>query len=80
MDLYILTFPAFDKRDKHHYAKLVPEAYGDTNSLQEGEGDLTTADQRSESDLRTILPCGKTVNRENLLGNPLGTRKAWMAY
>ncbi|KAJ8931751.1 hypothetical protein NQ314_015283 [Rhamnusium bicolor] len=39
---------AFDKKEKHHYAKLVPEAYGDTNSLQEGEGDLTTADQRSE--------------------------------
>lgn len=28
----------FDKNDKHHYAKLVPEAYGDTKSLQEGEG------------------------------------------
>lgn len=28
----------FDKQDKHHYAKLVPEAYGDTSSLQEGEG------------------------------------------
>ena len=28
----------FDKREKHHYAKLVPEAYGCTNSLQEGEG------------------------------------------
>ncbi|CAH1163262.1 unnamed protein product [Phaedon cochleariae] len=39
---------AFDKREKHHYAKLVPEAYGDTNSLQEGEGDLTTADQRND--------------------------------
>uniref|UniRef100_V5G3B3 Cysteine--tRNA ligase, cytoplasmic n=1 Tax=Anoplophora glabripennis TaxID=217634 RepID=V5G3B3_ANOGL len=39
---------AFDKKEKHHYAKLVPEAYGDTNSLQEGEGDLTTADQQSE--------------------------------
>ncbi|CAH0552626.1 unnamed protein product [Brassicogethes aeneus] len=39
---------AFDKSKKHHYAKLVPEAYGDTNSLQEGEGDLTTADQRGE--------------------------------
>ncbi|KAK2579821.1 hypothetical protein KPH14_007507 [Odynerus spinipes] len=32
----------FDKRDKHYYAKLVPEAYGDTSSLQEGEGDLST--------------------------------------
>lgn len=29
---------SFDKSDKHHYARLVPEAYGDTNSLQEGEG------------------------------------------
>lgn len=29
---------AFDKCDKHYYAKLVPEAYGDTSSLQEGEG------------------------------------------
>ncbi|XP_060523978.1 cysteine--tRNA ligase, cytoplasmic [Cylas formicarius] len=39
---------AFDKNEKHYYAKLVPEAYGDTNSLQEGEGDLTTIDQRIE--------------------------------
>ncbi|KAJ3640885.1 hypothetical protein Zmor_027419 [Zophobas morio] len=39
---------AFDKQDKHYYAKLVPEAYGDTNSLQEGEGDLTTIDQHNE--------------------------------
>lgn len=28
----------FDKRENHHYARLVPEAYGDTKSLQEGEG------------------------------------------
>lgn len=28
----------FDKQEKHFYAKLVPEAYGDTSSLQEGEG------------------------------------------
>lgn len=28
----------FDSREKHHYARLVPEAYGDTKSLQEGEG------------------------------------------
>ncbi|KAK5650865.1 hypothetical protein RI129_001894 [Pyrocoelia pectoralis] len=38
----------FDSREKHFYAKLVPEAYGDTNSLQEGEGDLTTIDQHNE--------------------------------
>ncbi|XP_033152253.1 cysteine--tRNA ligase, cytoplasmic [Drosophila mauritiana] len=36
----------FDKREKHHYAKLVPEAYGDTKSLQEGEGDLSVAEDR----------------------------------
>ncbi|XP_052751612.1 cysteine--tRNA ligase, cytoplasmic-like [Galleria mellonella] len=42
----------FDSRDKHHYARLVPEAYGDTKSLQEGEGDLTddTAEKRSPND------------------------------
>lgn len=28
----------FDKQEKHSYAKLVPEAYGDTSSLEEGEG------------------------------------------
>ncbi|XP_043255934.1 cysteine--tRNA ligase, cytoplasmic [Colletes gigas] len=34
----------FDKQEKHYYAKLVPEAYGDTSSLQEGEGDLTASE------------------------------------
>ncbi|XP_020294610.1 cysteine--tRNA ligase, cytoplasmic [Pseudomyrmex gracilis] len=39
----------FDKQAKHSYAKLVPEAYGDTSSLQEGEGDLSvTEDKLSE--------------------------------
>lgn len=36
----------FDKREKHYYAKLVPEAYGDAKSLQEGEGDLSTGEDR----------------------------------
>ncbi|XP_013185921.2 cysteine--tRNA ligase, cytoplasmic isoform X2 [Amyelois transitella] len=42
----------FDSRDKHHYARLVPEAYGDTKSLQEGEGDLSddTGEKRSPND------------------------------
>lgn len=30
----------FDSKPIHHYAKLVPEAYGDSKSLQEGEGNL----------------------------------------
>lgn len=32
---------AFDAKPNHFYAKLVPEAYGDTKSLQEGEGQFT---------------------------------------
>ncbi|XP_065347910.1 cysteine--tRNA ligase, cytoplasmic [Cloeon dipterum] len=32
---------AFDRQKGHHYAKLVPEAFGDEKSLQEGEGDLS---------------------------------------
>ncbi|XP_053995606.1 cysteine--tRNA ligase, cytoplasmic [Hylaeus anthracinus] len=43
----------FDKQDKHYYAKLVPEAYGDMSSLQEGEGDLSTSEtseKRSSTD------------------------------
>lgn len=36
----------FDK--SHHYAKLVPEAFGDMKSLAEGEGDLTASDAASE--------------------------------
>jgi cysteinyl-tRNA synthetase len=31
----------FDTAKQHHYAKLVPEAFGDTAQLQEGEGDLS---------------------------------------
>ncbi|XP_028156308.1 cysteine--tRNA ligase, cytoplasmic isoform X4 [Ostrinia furnacalis] len=50
----------FDKRDKHHYARLVPEAYGDTKSLQEGEGDLSdeTAEKRSANDF-ALWKCSK---------------------
>ncbi|XP_073963672.1 cysteine--tRNA ligase, cytoplasmic [Choristoneura fumiferana] len=42
----------FDSKEKHHYARLVPEAYGDTKSLQEGEGDLSadTSEKRSAND------------------------------
>lgn len=37
----------FDSVAKHHYAKLVPEAFGNTAQLQEGEGDLS-GDKGSE--------------------------------
>ncbi|XP_037087925.1 cysteine--tRNA ligase, cytoplasmic-like isoform X1 [Pollicipes pollicipes] len=36
----------FDADDRHHYAKLVPEAYGDSAALQEGEGDLSVSEDR----------------------------------
>lgn len=50
----------FDQRKQHHYAKLVPEAYGDTKSLQEGEGDLSdvTAVKRSPNDF-ALWKCSK---------------------
>ncbi|XP_050546636.1 cysteine--tRNA ligase, cytoplasmic [Daktulosphaira vitifoliae] len=44
---------AFDSKPNHYYAKLVPEAYGDSKSLQEGEGDLsnsTSAEKKSPND------------------------------
>lgn len=37
----------FDAAKQHYYAKLVPEAFGDTAQLQEGEGDLS-GDKGSE--------------------------------
>ena len=45
----------FDKSKEHHYAKLVPEAFGDQAALAEGEGDLSvsdsvTRDKRSDND------------------------------
>nr|CAG4649153.1 EOG090X02DZ [Scapholeberis mucronata] len=36
----------FDSQENHKYAKLVPEAYGDSKALQEGEGDLSTSEDR----------------------------------
>jgi len=36
----------FDTREGHHYAKLVPEAFGDAKSLQDGEGDLCISEDR----------------------------------
>lgn len=43
---------SFDKNAKHHYAKLVPEAFGDTKQLEDGEGSLSapTEDKRSMND------------------------------
>ncbi len=36
----------FDSNSLHHYAKLVPEAFGDMNALKEGEGDLSVSEDR----------------------------------
>lgn len=45
----------FDSQKNHHYAKLVPEAFGDEKQLQEGEGDLSggkdkASEKRSATD------------------------------
>ncbi|XP_034944373.1 cysteine--tRNA ligase, cytoplasmic [Chelonus insularis] len=39
---------SFHNSDKHSYGKLVPEAFGNAASLQDGEGDLMTQDRISE--------------------------------
>lgn len=38
----------FDGSKNHHYAKLVPEAFGDQGALQEGEGDLSIGSDKSK--------------------------------
>ena len=42
----------FDSNPDHHYAKLVPEAFGDEGALAEGEGDLSSgsSEKRSPND------------------------------
>ncbi|KAK2181286.1 hypothetical protein NP493_402g01036 [Ridgeia piscesae] len=35
---------AFSEDPKHYYAKLVPEAFGDSKALREGEGDLSVSE------------------------------------
>lgn len=41
----------FDSKENHSYAKLVPEAYGDLKSLEEGEGELSEhKEKRSPND------------------------------
>ena len=39
----------FDASPCHHYAKLVPEAFGDAKALAEGEGDLSADGQEKRS-------------------------------
>jgi len=40
----------FDSSPCHHYAKLVPEAFGDSKALAEGEGDLSAAPSEKRFD------------------------------
>ena len=39
----------FDNSKDHYYAKLVPEAFGDSKALAEGEGDLTDTTQEKQN-------------------------------
>ncbi|KAK2157413.1 hypothetical protein LSH36_192g03015 [Paralvinella palmiformis] len=36
----------FSQSEDHYYAKLVPEAFGDSTALHEGEGDLSVSEDR----------------------------------
>uniref|UniRef100_T1IU98 Cysteine--tRNA ligase, cytoplasmic n=1 Tax=Strigamia maritima TaxID=126957 RepID=T1IU98_STRMM len=49
---------SFNQHPNHRYAKLVPEAFGDTNALDEGEGDLS--DRLSEKKNKTDFALWKT--------------------
>lgn len=40
---------AFDSYSNHHYAKLVPEAFGDIASIQGGEGELSQSKEKRSS-------------------------------
>ncbi|KAH3890802.1 cysteine--tRNA ligase, cytoplasmic-like isoform X4 [Dreissena polymorpha] len=54
---------AFSAQPTHHYAKLVPEAFGDMKALKEGEGELSVSEDRviekkSPNDF-ALWKCGK---------------------
>jgi len=50
----------FDSSPCHHYAKLVPEAVGDTKALAEGEGDLAAAGEEKKAENHFALwKCSK---------------------
>ena len=39
----------FDKCENHYYAKLLPEAFGDSKALAEGEGELSSEGQEKQN-------------------------------
>ena len=39
----------YDKAQEHYYAKLVPEAFGDSKALAEGEGELSDEKQEKQN-------------------------------
>lgn len=49
----------FDGSPCHHYAKLVPEAVGDVKALAEGEGDLSTGEEKRAPNDFALWKCSK---------------------
>ena len=49
----------FDGSPCHHYAKLVPEAVGDVKALAEGEGDLSTEQEKRATNDFSLWKCSK---------------------
>jgi cysteinyl-tRNA synthetase len=39
----------FDQTDNHYYCKLLPEAFGDSKALAEGEGELADAQEKQNA-------------------------------
>ena len=67
----------FDASKDHHYAKLVPEAFGDQGLINEGEGDLRSDVKEKHSDNDFAL-WKKSKNGEPSWDSPWGMgRPGW---
>ena len=67
----------FDASKDHHYAKLVPEAFGDQGLINEGEGDLRSDVKEKHSDNDFAL-WKKSKNGEPSWDSPWGKgRPGW---
>merc|ERR1712071_643590 len=69
----------FNNSEGHRYAKLVPEAYGDSKALQEGEGDLT-GDVVNEKICNRFRIVEEVEEWRTFVGFSLGQRSTWLAY
>ncbi|VVC32268.1 Hypothetical protein CINCED_3A018977 [Cinara cedri] len=68
----------FDSKPIHHYAKLVPEAYGDSKSLLDGEGDLSVSAVNEKHSPNDFALWKRSKNGEPWWESPWGKgRPGW---